>query len=408
VRLVVTGASGFVGRQLIPLLATHRDVLAVSRDPAFRLSNVPRAEVCTYEDLSRLDLRGSTFLHLAVRNNDRPGTEGEFRAANVDFLLRLVEIAKAGGARRFVNLASTHALETCSDDPYGASKREGARAARDAWRAGVVNLYVPAIYGENFQGRLRFLGRLPKPLRSIALSGLRLFKPTISIDTLHAAVLAAEVQPLDPADPWSNAVHRADPVPPHGVASFLRRALDIAASVTVLVLFGWAMLLIALWVRLDSDGPAIFAQTRVGLNGRTFTCYKFRTMSQGTAHEATHLVSGSAVTQAGAFLRRTKLDELPQVFNLLRNEMALVGPRPCLTGQIELVARRTERGVMELKPGITGIAQINDIDMSDPSKLAAWDDRYRAFRTLAGDVAILWRTVTGSGKGDRVAGEAPR
>jgi len=89
------------------------------------------------------------------------------------------------------------------------------------------------------------------------------------------------------------------------------------------------------------------------------------------------------------------------VLNVLRNEMSLVGPRPCLPIQSELIAHRRARGVLRIKPGITGLAQIADIDMSDPARLAAWDARYRAFRTLAGDATILVRTVLGGGSGDR-------
>jgi O-antigen biosynthesis protein WbqP len=109
----------------------------------------------------------------------------------------------------------------------------------------------------------------------------------------------------------------------------------------------------------------------------------------------------------GAILRRTKFDELPQILNILRNEMSLVGPRPCLAAQETLIAERLQRGVLNLKPGITGLAQINDIDMSDPRYLAIWDARYGASRTLLLDVVILVRTILGKGSGDRIAPQLP-
>jgi len=401
--LVVTGATGFVGRQLLPLLAGDREILAVSRNPAAHPPTLPGVSICDYDALHEYDLRGATVLHLAARNNDRPGTEAEFRAANVDFLLRVATMARAGGALRFINLCSTHALGEKDGDLYGASKREGADAIRQYWPEGAINLYVPAIYGARFRGRLSLLNRLPAALRPKALAALRLVKPMLAVERLRRAVSEAEARPIDPADLWSGEIYCADPVPVRGVAAAMRRAVDLAAALAVTVLAGWAMVLIALYVRLDSKGPAIFAQRRVGWNGRIFTCYKFRTMAVGTVQAATHTMSGSAVTRAGEKLRRTKLDELPQVINLFRNEMSLIGPRPCLPVQEELVAKRAERGVLELKPGITGIAQIRDIDMSDPGRLAAWDDRYRAFRTIPGDLIILIKTMLGGGKGDRVA-----
>ncbi len=203
-------------------------------------------------------------------------------------------------------------------------------------------------------------------------------------------------------DIYRSEMYLADPTPALGLYAGISRAIDLCAALAVIVLAGWAMVLIALYVRLDSKGPAIFAQKRIGKHARVFTCYKFRTMATGTADVATHDVSESSVTKAGRFLRKTKLDELPQVANVLRNEMSLVGPRPCLPVQKELIKRRAERTVLTLKPGITGLAQIKNVDMSDPARLAALDDRYRAFRTVIGDGAILLRTVLGGGSGDRV------
>ncbi|MAN13963.1 MAG: lipid carrier--UDP-N-acetylgalactosaminyltransferase [Dinoroseobacter sp.] len=200
-------------------------------------------------------------------------------------------------------------------------------------------------------------------------------------------------------------MYLADPAPAYGFYAGVKRTIDLLAALGVIVFAGWAMVLIALYIRLDSQGPAIFAQQRVGKDARTFTCFKFRTMVTGTTHAATHNVSVSSVTKAGRFLRKTKLDELPQVANVLRNEMSLVGPRPCLPIQQELIELRVARDVVSLKPGITGLAQINNVDMSDPTRLAALDERYRSFRTLLGDVVILIRTVLGSGSGDRVRSE---
>src|SRR5690606_23023583 len=128
-----------------------------------------------------------------------------------------------------------------------------------------------------------------------------------------------------------------------------------------------------------------------------------RTMKAGTVEAATNEVPAEAVTGIGRFLRRTKLDELPQVWNILRNEIGLVGPRPCLPVQTQLIEARRQRGVLSLKPGITGLAQVNGIDMSEPVRLARWDRRYLALQSLALDARIVLATARGRGQGDRVA-----
>ncbi len=149
-------------------------------------------------------------------------------------------------------------------------------------------------------------------------------------------------------------------------------------------------------------GSPLFFQQRVGKNQRPFTLVKFRTMRQGTASVATHQVNGDAVTALGVLLRKTKLDELPQLFNVLKGEMSLVGPRPCLFNQQELIEEREKRAAFSVLPGITGLAQINHIDMSDPSKLAQWDQQMIESFTLKDYFKYLLLTITGSGQGDRV------
>ena len=139
----------------------------------------------------------------------------------------------------------------------------------------------------------------------------------------------------------------------------MKRAFDVSAS-AVLLLFGWPILLIVIIaIRLQSQGPAIFRQVRVGKNGRPFTCYKLRTMYSGTANLPTHEVQASSVTPIGEHLRRFKVDELPQLCNVLIGDMSLVGPRPCLPSQTALVEARRLLGVFEVRPGITGLAQVN-------------------------------------------------
>ena len=399
--IVLTGATGFVGSQLVEQFDPSAALLLVGRDAGAIARQFPDRQTCDYAALADRALEGAVFIHLAVRNNDRPGTDAEFSEANIDRLLEVAALAKEKCALRFINLCSTHALVAKVDDAYGSSKAMGAAKLRTLWPEGAVNLYVPAIYGTRFQGKLRRLNAVPASIRPLALALLRQLKPVLSIDHLRRTIdTLATTAPSD--DPWKTEHYAADPVPKNGIFTSVQRLIDITAALAIAVLLSWAFLVIAVYIRLDSEGPAIFTQKRVGRYGRVFTCYKFRTMRTGTAQAGTHDTPASAITTVGAFLRRTKLDELPQVLNVLLNQMSLVGPRPGLPVQIELIERRRARDVFVMKPGITGLAQVNDVDMSDPAQLAAWDHRYGAFRTLLSNVAILIRTARGGGKGDRI------
>lgn len=153
--------------------------------------------------------------------------------------------------------------------------------------------------------------------------------------------------------------------------------------------------LAVLAVKLETPGPGIFAQRRVGRYGKIFTCYKVRTMFRDTPHEASHQIDRSQVTRVGAVLRKTRLDEMPQLWNVLRNDMRLVGPRPCLESQVELIKARKCLGVDKLYPGITGVAQAQHIDMSEPLKLASVDATYIGRVSALTDLSILIHTAGG-------------
>lgn len=177
------------------------------------------------------------------------------------------------------------------------------------------------------------------------------------------------------------------------------RVLDLTLAALALALLLPLMALIALAVWLEGGAP-IFRQTRLGRYGRPFTLYKFRTMQVGTPSLATHLVDPGRVTRLGGWLRRLKFDELPQLWNVLKGEMSLVGPRPCLPEQTELKAERDKRGVYAARPGITGLAQLSGIDMSDPVRLAKVDAEMLRGLTVGRYLRYLWLTLTGRGRGD--------
>ena len=168
------------------------------------------------------------------------------------------------------------------------------------------------------------------------------------------------------------------------------------------ILFLSPVMLVLYVIGLFDTGSPIFKQERVGRYKKPFNLYKFRTMNVNAKQVATHLANTSEITKFGSFLRSSKLDELPQLFNVLKGDMSLVGPRPNLYNQTELIEERDSRGVYNQKPGITGLAQINEIDMSTPRELAIKDAEMLESLTVSDYFKYIFATVGGKGQGDRV------
>ena len=174
----------------------------------------------------------------------------------------------------------------------------------------------------------------------------------------------------------------------------MKRIFDLLLGVAILVLLVAPMLLISIAVRFSSKGPALYWSDRIGKNNRNFEMPKFRSMLTGTPAVATHLLDnpGAYLSPIGRFLRHSSLDELPQLFSVLKGDMSFVGPRPALYNQDDLITLRTEKGVDKLLPGITGWAQVNGRDdLSIPDKVAL-DAEYLNHQSFWFDVKILWMT----------------
>ena len=174
----------------------------------------------------------------------------------------------------------------------------------------------------------------------------------------------------------------------------MKRIIDILLSVGILIILLLPILLIALLVRFTSNGKTLYWSDRVGKNGVIFRMPKFRTMQVDTPTVATHLMTNpnAFLSPIGVFLRRLSLDELPQLYSVLKGDMSFVGPRPALFNQDDLIALRTEKGVDKLLPGITGLAQVNGRDeLSIPDKVAL-DVEYLNRQSFWFDIKILWMT----------------
>lgn len=179
------------------------------------------------------------------------------------------------------------------------------------------------------------------------------------------------------------------------------RLIDFLASFLGL-LFLWPVLAVVVIIGMFDTGSPIFIQERVGRNKKPFKLIKLRTMSVETKSVASHLASDASITRLGGFLRKTKIDELPQLINVVKGEMSLVGPRPNLFNQEELIQERDALGVYDVLPGVTGLAQVQNIDMSTPDLLAKTDKQMIDTLTIKDYFKYILMTATGSGSGDAV------
>lgn len=175
----------------------------------------------------------------------------------------------------------------------------------------------------------------------------------------------------------------------------MKRVFDLAVAILVAVLFALPILIVAIAVRLTSPGPALYWSDRVGRHNRIFKMPKFRSMRIDTPAVATHLLQNPEqwLTPIGSFLRKSSLDELPQLWSILKGDMSFVGPRPALFNQDDLIALRTENGVHELVPGLTGWAQINGRDELPIPQKVELDAEYLQRRSLLFDLKVLWMTA---------------
>tara|TARA_R110000772_G_scaffold168821_1_gene280586 strand:+ start:1279 stop:2502 length:1224 start_codon:yes stop_codon:yes gene_type:complete len=396
-KVIITGATGFIGQILVPeLVSAGLEVIVVGRDKARLTAAFPDLKSCTYDEMPKQGEDADLLVHLAVINNTSDVDSATFDAVNTDLTIKLAQQARDMNIRQFVNVSSLHALPDGPQTDYARSKRAAITKLEQMQLTFITTLFLPAVYGDRFAGKLAKLNNLPRPVARALFALLAAAKPTLHISRLTQTLINMIGQ-QNPATliltdgQENNLIYRG-----------IKRSLDLLFVVTIIGLLWWLLLGVWIAVKVGSAGPGIFAQERVGQFGKIFTCYKFRTMQQGTKHMGTHEVSAASVTKLGRILRKTKIDELPQIWNLLCNDMSLIGPRPGLPVQEQLFTARQSAGVFQVKPGISGLAQVNNIDMSDPDKLAVWDARYIALQSLVLDFKITIRTIRGGGQGDKI------
>lgn len=396
-KIGISGASGFLGSQLAPCLKNQgHELFLFGRDKKKLSSLFPGEHVFEYQDMDELQELGiilDYFLHLAAINSNSKAKYKDFEYVNKEFLLEIANKAKAINARNFVNFSTMHCLDKSNFSNYAKSKREGMTALNRNFEENYRSILIPFVYGEKFPEKLFVLNYLPQPISNFCFKLIKPMKPVASIDLIAESFVYRDTIADIPNCIFED--KSSDPV-----YCFIKRLLDISLALFLSIAFFWAFSLIALIIKLSDGGSIFFSQNRVGLDGKSFTCYKFRTMKEGTKSAGTHEVCSKQVTGIGAVLRRIKVDELPQLWNIIKNDMSFIGPRPCLETQGEVIKYRQLVGGFKIKPGISGWAQVNNIDMSEPKKLARADYEYLALRSLLFDLALMVYTFAGRGRGD--------
>lgn len=501
-RILVTGATGRIGRSLIQAAQTRgAEVVAVAR----ALSQMPRdaggtqvptiqvPDIVTWHATggmgrSRLD----AVIHLAgIAAANAP--VDEIQRTNVDGAVNVAKQAAVLGARRLVFVSSIKAVGEESregyplspdspcrpEDAYGRSKLAAEKQLRDLCQELDVELVIvrpPMVYGPANGGNFSLLARAVKSGVPLPLGRALAPRSYVSVDNLSDFLLQCATHPQaagetfhvsDMQDSASselareigravNQPVRLVPVPAIIIAAIAKFAgrENLARSLfgrlevdscKAQELLGWTPPVarseaLSQYFRHPSTAPTqgltirvidrllagvglvvsapvggvicglglmdtgspFFVQERVGRDERLFRLVKFRTMSRDTLDLPTHLAPHHSVTHLGRFLRSSKLDELPQLWNVLRGEMSFVGPRPCLPSQTELREARRALGVDRALPGITGLGQIEGVDMSEPQLLASLDAEMMANLSLTAYTKYLVLTALGRGRGDRV------
>lgn len=175
----------------------------------------------------------------------------------------------------------------------------------------------------------------------------------------------------------------------------MKRIFDILSSLIAIILFSPILLVLAIIVKCTSQGPVLFKQRRIGKDNVEFMIYKFRTMRIDTPNVATHLLKNPEqyITPIGKFMRKTSLDELPQLFNILKGEMSVVGPRPALYNQYDLIEMRTNANVHMVRPGLTGLAQVSGRDELENEQKVHFDQQYVQKQSFFFDLKLIFLTV---------------
>ena len=396
-KIIITGASGFVGNLVVSELKKKEIKLLLVGRSLNKLKNMyPDNEICEYDNLIKYAKNYDCIIHLATFNNVKIQNYNVARKENLNIFKKVFEIA-ISSKLDFFNFSSLHSLDSNKKTYYAESKREIEKIIENLNYSKVSTLYLPLIYGDKKSGKLKFLNVLPHFLSNFFFYFLSALKPTIHVNTILNHLFGINFK--------SNKLYfniLTENISSNLVFTFCKRMFDLTISLSILISLWWLFIFIWVFIKLETSGPGVILQKRVGKNGKLFNCIKFRTMKVGVKQAPTHEMTLDDLTTIGGYLRKTKLDELPQIFNIIFNDMSLVGPRPCLEIQHELIAKRKKFQILDIKPGITGFAQINKVDMSNIDKITKYDFIYLKTQSIINDLDIVIKTVFGAGNIDNI------
>lgn len=397
-KIIVTGASGLVGTKLIEVLEKlNVELVLIGRDETRLKKLFSSHRALNYNQLDSYKEKVDAIVHLAVMNNNIAGLNEDFQKANVDLFKKILLFSKKNNVSKVINLTSFHIFYN-KQDPYSVTKRDAYNWGKDNYSKSLTNIICPFIYTYPYKGKLSLLNKLPKVIRAPLWNILSALKPLINLDSVVREIILQLESNGKPKD-----ILLSENKDNNFTYLVFKKLINLGFAISMLIVFILPMIFIWLFIVLTDKVPGIFTQTRLGKNEVHFKLFKFRTMRMGTPNIETHKSSESDITKIGSVLRRTKFDELPQIFNILANDMDLIGPRPCLPKQLELINFRRKKGIYQISPGITGYAQVNQIDMSSPKILAEWDNKYLKMRSIILDLLILKQTFLGKGGGDKIS-----
>lgn len=387
-RYVIIGASGALGKNLVPLVCSAgRELLLVGRDETKLQKLFPGHTAISYGKLDEYLKPTDIIIHLAVVNTNSSAPVSEFYKVNFALVRKIRTSAEMAGVKSIVYFTTSHALNLFKQTKYAKSKRAGERVIVQTVGTNVFCFFIPKVTTNSAQVAGGALGRF---LARIKTNGLKLLTPTVSMDLIFKEVVKVSSCEI------SKNMLITDSQENNAIYSMTKRLFDLLFSSLVLASLSWLIFLCWLAVKLDSSGPGFFVQRRVGRHGELFSCIKLRTMQEDTLEAGTHLISKRKLTRVGSFLRKTKIDELPQFLNVLKNEMSIVGPRPCLPSQLDLIDCRDKYGIFALKPGITGLSQVCGYDMEFEDALTSIDYQYVKLRCVTLDLKLVVGTVVGA------------
>ncbi len=396
-KILITGVTGFLGQCLLNHFNDmDYELILVGRDVEAIKQLYPNRIAITYGEMLSLQTKIDVIIHLAVVNKNANLSFESFFKINVELYGDILNFASLNSIQKVINLTTLHVF-TNKKDNYTKTKKLALGEEKKYVDLKIYNIFCPVIYGKTFSRKLKFLNLFPGILSAVIFNIISSIFPVVSSKSV---VKCIEELITDKKEIPKNIYISDDK---DTLFKIFKKTLGYkfcrCNNFVFLVGVYYSMVCI---IRISSPGPAIFAQKRIGKNGLLFKCYKFRTMNIGTKNVGTHEVNKTSITGIGKFLRSSKLDELPQIINIIRGELSLVGPRPGLPNQTELFEARNLHNVYEVLPGITGFSQINNIDMSTPNKLAESDKRYISMRSIPLEIKIVLLTIFGRGLGDNV------